>query len=96
MAAYIILRIAVLDPDKLKAYQKVAPSIIEQYGGKLLARGGEVISFEGPNDNRRTVMIEFSSMENAKRFYNSPEYTEAIALRKGAAEFEVVAVEGLD
>jgi uncharacterized protein (DUF1330 family) len=95
MTAYVILRITVHDPEKLKEYQKVAPSIIEQYGGKLLARGGEVASLEGASDNRRTVIIEFSTMEVAKRFYNSSEYKEAIALRKGAAEFEAIAVEGL-
>ncbi len=95
MAAYVILRITVQNPDKLKAYQKVAPSIIDQHGGKLLARGGEVVSLEGPIDNRRTVIIEFPTMEKAIRFYNSPEYTEAIELRNGAAEFEIVVVEGL-
>ena len=95
MTAYVILRITVHDSEKLKAYQKAAPSIIEQYEGKLLARGGEVISLEGPTDKRRTVIIEFPTMEKAKSFYLSPEYTEAIILRKGAAEFEVIAVEGL-
>ncbi len=95
MTAYVILRITVLDSEKLKAYQKAAPSIIEQYGGKLLARGGEVASLEGSADNRRTVIIEFPSMEKAKSFYLSPEYTEALMLRKGAAEFDAIAVEGL-
>ncbi len=95
MPAYVILRIAVHDSEKLKAYQKVAPSIIEQYGGKLLARGGEVVSLEGAADNRRTVIIEFPTIEKAKSFYLSPEYTEAIILRKGAADFESIAVEGL-
>ncbi|TVV39449.1 DUF1330 domain-containing protein [Thalassolituus sp. C2-1] len=94
MTVYVILRITVHDPDKLKAYQKVAPAIIEQYEGTLLARGGEVVSLEGSTDNRRTVIIEFPTMEKAKSFYRSPEYTDAILLRKGAAEFEVMVVEG--
>ncbi len=34
-------------------------------------------------------------MEKAKSFYRSPEYTDAILLRKGSAEFEVMVVEGL-
>ena len=95
MSTYLILRITVHDPEKLKPYQQVAPSIIEKYEGKLLARGGEAASLEGPDENRRMVIIEFPSMEKAKRFYNSPEYTKAIELRKGAADFEIVAVEGL-
>ena len=96
MPTYLILRITVHDPEKLKAYQQVAPSIIEKYEGKLIARGGEVSSLEGPEEHRRMVIIEFPSMEKAKRFYNSPEYAEAIELRKCAADFEIVAVEGLN
>ena len=95
MAAFIVIRITVNDPVRLKEYQKVAPAIIDKFGGKLLARGGEVVSLEGPVENRRIVIIEFPSLDEAKRFYHSPEYTEAIKLRKDAAEFELVAVEGL-
>jgi len=95
MSAYVVIRIAVNDPTKLKEYQQVAPSIIERFGGKLLVRGGEVASLEGPTENRRIVIIEFPSIEKAKNFYHSPEYTKAIELRIGAAEFELIAVEGL-
>ena len=95
MAAYIVIRITVTDPIQLKEYQRVAPSIIDKFGGKLLARGGEVVPLEGPTENRRIVIIEFPSMEEAKNFYHSPEYTAAIELRKDAAEFESVVVEGL-
>jgi len=95
MSAYIVIRITVNDPIKLKEYQQVAPSIIESFGGKLLARGGEVASLEGPAENRRVVIIEFPSMEKAKRFYHSPAYTQAIKLRIGVADFELIAVEGI-
>ncbi len=95
MKAYVILRITVHDPEKLKSYQQVAPSIIDKFKGKMLARGGEVVSLEGAKDDRRTVMIEFESMATAKEFYTSPEYVEAIALRKDAASFDAFAVEGI-
>ena len=95
MAAYIVIRITVTDPIQLKEYQRVAPSIIDKFGGKLLARGGEIVSLEGPTENRRIVIIEFPSMEEAKSFYRSQEYSAAIELRKDAAEFESALVEGL-
>ncbi len=95
MATYVILRIMVHDVEKLKAYQKIAPSVIEKYEGTILARGGEVTSLEGPEEKRRIVMVEFPTMEKAKNFYRSPEYLEAIELRKGAAEFEAIAFNGL-
>ena len=95
MSAYLILRIQVIDHEKLKEYQQVAPSIIEKMGGKILVRGGEVATLEGAEEDRRIVMIEFSSLKKAKEFYHSFEYKKAIALRKGAAVFESIAVEGL-
>lgn len=78
----------------MKAYQQVAPAIIGKYDGNILARGGEVVSLEGPVENRRIVMIEFPSLESAKEFYHSDEYSSAIELRKGAADFELIAIEG--
>jgi len=95
MVAYVVIRITVNHSEKLKEYQQVAPAIIEKYNGRILARGGEVISFEGPEENRRMVMIEFPSLERAKAFYHSEEYTRAIALRKDAADFELIAIEGV-
>lgn len=95
MTAYVILRIRVIDSEKLKPYQSVAPSIISKYNGKILIRGGVSVSLEGPEENRRIVMIEFPTLEKAKKFYQSEEYIEAIELRKGAAEFEAMAIEGL-
>ena len=95
MSAYVIIKITVNDPIKLKKYQQVAPSIITSFGGKLLVRGGEVVSLEGVAEHRRIVIIEFPSLEKAKSFYHSPEYTEAIKLRIGAADFEIIAVKGI-
>ena len=96
MSAYILMRIQVSDPSKLKSYQEVAPSIIEKYNGKLKVRGGEVVSLEGPSEDRRIVMVEFPSIEDAKKFYYSEEYENAIKLRSDIADFEMIAVEGID
>ena len=95
MASYVVIRVRADDPSKLKEYQQVAPSIIDKYNGKLLARGGEVATLEGPEENRRIVIIEFPSLKVAKEFYNSEEYQNAIKLRSGVAEFELIAIEGL-
>lgn len=96
MAAYVVIRIKSDDPAQLKDYQNAAPSIIKKFNGKLLARGGEVVSLEGPEETRRIVIIEFPDVDTAKRFYYSDEYTKAIELRKDIADFELIAVEGLD
>ena len=50
---------------------------------------------EGEPEDRRVVIVEFPSVEQAKIFYDSPEYLEARAARAGAAEGQFMVVEGL-
>ncbi|WP_430460958.1 DUF1330 domain-containing protein [Thalassolituus sp. LLYu03] len=93
MKSLVVMRVTIKDREKLRAYQEVAPGIISKYSGKILARGGDVKTFEGPAENRRIIIIEFPCAEEAQAFYSSAEYQEAINLRNGAAEFEIISVE---
>ena len=51
---------------------------------------------EGDWTPKRLVILEFPSLEQAKAFWDSPEYAEAKALRMATATSEVVLMEGLD
>jgi len=95
MPAYVIARINVTDPEKYEGYKALSPGAIAAYGGKFLARGGEVAVLEGEPEDRRVVIVEFPSVEQAKVFYDSPEYIEARAARAGAAEGQFLLVEGV-
>ena len=96
MPAYLIARIHVTDPEKYRAYMALSPAAIEKYGGRFLARGGEIATLEGEPEERRVVIVEFPSLEAARTFYDSPEYREARAAREGAAEAQFFVVEGLE
>ena len=95
MAAYIIARINVTDWDQYKKYIAATPGVIEQFGGRFIARGGETVTLEGPEETHRVVLIEFPSMEKAKEFYHSQEYQEVLKLREGAATASLVAIDGV-
>lgn len=95
MAAYIIARVNVTDMNQYREYMKVTPGVIAKFGGKFLARGGETITLEGPEQTQRVVLLEFPSLERANEFYNSPEYAEAKSLREGAATASFIAVDGI-
>jgi len=69
------------DPSALKDYAKKAREAVEKYEGKFLIRGGEKITTEG-NDFVRTVVIEFSTFEQAKKFFYSDEYQAAHRILK--------------
>ena len=96
MPAYVIATIDnVTDPDKIAQYRDMAAKATAKAGGKYIARGGETAPLEGGWQPGRTVILEFPSLEAAKTWYHSPEYQEAFRTREGAADFRILAVEGL-
>jgi uncharacterized protein (DUF1330 family) len=95
MAAYLLVDIEVSDPIRYEEYKRLAPSAIARYGGRYLARGGESVVLEGSWQPNRVVVLEFPSLEQARAFYDSPEYTTARNARKGAARMNMIAVAGV-
>ena len=95
MAAYLIARINVTNPEKYKNYTALSPAAIAAHGGRFLARGGETVTLEGEEETDRVVIVEFESLEKAEEFYASDQYTTARAERQGAAEGQFIIVEGV-
>ena len=95
MSAYIIARVEVTDWTRYREYTKETPAAIARYGGKFIVRGGPITTLEGEPETRRVVVIEFPSLDQAKAFYASPEYTRVKALRTGAAVGQFFAIDGV-
>lgn len=94
MPAYVIARITVTDPDRYEGYKALAQEAIAAHGGRYLVRGGPLKTLEGEPESRRVVVLEFPSMQAAETFYHSADYQAAIAKRTGAAETQLILVEG--
>ena len=95
MAAYIITDIDVTDPEGYEEYKKRAAPSIAAYGGKFVVRGGKVETLEGEWSPKRLVVVEFESVEQAKRWYASQEYGEAKQVRHRTAITNMIMVEGV-
>jgi uncharacterized protein (DUF1330 family) len=95
MPAYWVARSKINDPVEYKKYTDRVPAIIARHGGRVLARGGKFRIMEGPETFQRFVVIEFPTFEQAVACFESPEYQEASAFRRGGAGVvENVIVEG--
>ncbi len=94
MAAYLIVDVDVSDAARYEDYKKLAPPAIAAYGGKYLVRGGATEVLEGTVAAKRVVVLEFPSADQARKFYNSPEYGAAKRARAGAAHMNMLLVEG--
>ena len=95
MAAYVIVRVEVTDRQRYKKYIEATPATITKFGGRFIARGGETLSLEGPQETRRVVILEFPSLERAKQWYYSDDYQAAKKIRAGAAEGEMLVIDGV-
>ena len=93
--AYVIVEVDVRDAEQYARYRAAVPTSLDAHGGRFLARGGETASLEGDWQPKRIVVIQFGDLEAAKRWYDSPEYREARAIREGAATMRMIAVEGV-
>ena len=93
--AYVIAQATVSNPEQYEGYKALAGAAVAKYGGKYIVRGGATHLLEGDWAPPRLVILEFDSVELAKRFYDSPEYQAARAQRQGAATMNMLAVEGL-
>ena len=91
---YIISRVDIKDPAAYAKYVEAGSKAIAAHGGKPLARGGRSEALEGVA-RKRNVLIEFESYDAARRYYFSAEYQAAKAHREGAADMEIVLVEGV-
>ena len=94
MVAYVIVDAEILDPVKYEEYKKLTPQAIAKHGGRFLVRGGQSVVLEGDWRPNRVVVVEFPSLEAARNFYTSVEYTAARRARAGAAKMDMIAVDG--
>ena len=91
----MIVDVDVTNAEQYDRYRPLAASSVEQYGGRYLARGGASEVLEGNRVPNRLVVLEFPDGDAARRWYHSPEYTEAKATRDGAATGSFILVEGI-
>ena len=95
MAAYVIAEVTVTDLPAMEEYRKQVPATLAKYGGRFLVRGGAHRTVEGDWKPTRLVVIEFPSLADAKRWYDSEEYRAPRAQRLRAGRTSMIMVEGV-
>ena len=74
MAYYLVADMSITDPELFAEFAAAVPATVQQYGGRYLIRGGKCEVAQGDWTPKRLVVIEFGSMDQAKAWYDSPEF----------------------
>jgi uncharacterized protein (DUF1330 family) len=93
MPAFMIVYARVTDAERFNAYVQAVGPLIARHGGRLIGRGNPPLVLEGAFDWQTVGLLEFPTLDAARNFWSSPEYSKVKTLRDGAAEFQAVLVE---
>lgn len=96
MSAYCFFDVlAIADAGKMEAYRAGVFATVAAHRGRYLVIGGRPETVEGHWKPEFPVILEFPSMEAARRWYDSPEYAPLKALRLAATRGHSVFLEGV-
>ena len=95
MPAYVVVQISIHDSVTYEQYMKIAPPSIVAHSGRYIVRGGPSEVLEGSWQPRRLVILEFSNVEQARAWWDSPEYAPAKAVRQRCADTEMLLIQGI-
>ena len=93
--AYVLVRSDDLNPsDELRRYVSEVDSTLEKYGAEILVQNFPAQVLEGEWGGFVTL-LRFDSIEAARRWYESPEYSALAPLRQQSSRPTAMIVEGV-
>ena len=96
MTCYLIAQINVHDREGYRKYLEGFDEVFKDYDGAILAADKEPEVLEGQWPYQRTVLMSFSDIEEARRWYDSPQYQALASQRQDASDSNIVLVRGME
>ncbi|MBV9146216.1 MAG: DUF1330 domain-containing protein [Acidobacteria bacterium] len=97
MKYYVFVELDVTDQSWVQAYVQNVTPLVEQAGGKYLARTSTIEKLEGDRQKSQlVVLIEWPSKEAAVSFYQSKQYEPYLKSRLRGAHNELMLFAGED
>jgi uncharacterized protein (DUF1330 family) len=94
MSCYFVANISIENMDEYNKYLKGFDDVFERFNGEVLAVDEQPIVLEGTWNYSRAVIMKFPSVEEARRWYDSPEYQALKQFRVRSSTANIVLVRG--
>ncbi|HEY7905135.1 MAG TPA: DUF1330 domain-containing protein [Casimicrobiaceae bacterium] len=92
--AWVLGHVTVRNAKKWDRYRQRVPQTIAPFGGKVLLRGAVMDILDGAHRHTDAVVLEFPDLDAARGWHASTAYQALIALRREAADIDLVIVGG--
>ena len=94
MAVYLVAQLQIQDRTEYSRYEAGFLDVFAKFGGEILAVDDAVDCIEGEWPYSRTVLLRFPDADEARRWYDSPEYQALVQHRFRAANTNIAMVQG--
>ena len=94
MPVFIVAQITIHDRATYANYEAGFGAIFARYEGQMLSVDDNPEVLEGEWPHSRTVIIQFPSADEAKRWFDSPEYQALAEHRKAASIGNIALLKG--
>ena len=94
MPAYVIALEVINDREEFNKYRAGVHDILTKYNGEIIVSNENFDVIEGEWPYTKTVVIRFPSVEEAKRWYEAPEYQEVAQHRFRSTKTNLIVIEG--
>src|SRR5688572_1472811 len=91
---YLIATFTIHDQESFQKYVEAGGHLAAKFNGRVILFDANPKIVEGKSEEILGLM-EFATLADAERFYNSPEYTAARQFRVAATTSTIILAEGL-
>jgi uncharacterized protein (DUF1330 family) len=96
VSTYMIVSIEdISDQERYSQYMRGVSAVVQEHGGRYIARGGDITPLAGGWNPQRVIIIEFDSLQAAQNCFNSPDYKQLAPLREASTTCKAIFVEGV-
>ncbi|MEW6470791.1 MAG: DUF1330 domain-containing protein [Actinomycetota bacterium] len=96
MSACVIGAVHVTDPAGIQEYAEKVGATVDKYGGHDEVRGKVVEVLEGDLNPHMTAVIAFETVDDARRWYESEEYSAVKEVRQRSARTDLLLLQSVD
>lgn len=95
LPAFLVCDVTVKDQTKLHEYIRASAGTLAPFGGRFHVQAGKVHVVEGSWRPSVMIIAQFPSVDHARRWYQSPAYASALAIKPFAIDRNMIICEGL-
>ena len=96
MSGYFIVRCKYFKESEYRGYARLAADAVRNFNGQFLVTGKGIQNQQESGHFPKSVVVRFSSYQDALACYQSEIYKQALSFIKDSSDRDFTIVEGLD